>query len=733
MPSALLIILLLAVFGASYPIRIYAGFEKFGKVHVVAGIIIFSTIALLIRKFVFHDFLTTDEFVYNFQAQTYLHGRAWNPAPPLGQAMNPQFIALADGKWFGMYPPGWPLILMSVFLLHLPPEVCIIGLIASVVWLLSMLLADVGEGSSPALGLAMLITAPFTLFNGATLYAHMESCVFVLLAALAARRALDRRLLRWAILAGIALGMLGISRSLSAIVVAIPIALAILLSGDRVKLGLGLAIGGAPFAAILLFYQKVLTGSPFKSPYWLAGRSIDHLYFDPHSIFKGMILTVKRLAEISLWTTPILILLVAAALLIKARGRKLDFVDFIFPSAVIGYIFYPLSPISQYGPRYLFEFWPVAIVAIISALPVLGERYRAHGRALLLLSCVYGLVLTPFLVGEYGRLFQYNIQARPETVARQIGRAILCIRPAPATGYNPGVRNDINLSAPILETDCSKVSVTQVSAAFPDRAVWIYDAAPFPTPGRLRLFAPARNLAVTPSDAFAPAPSRPTALKPVERGGAAEESGLIGRLVSWIIDVIGATGYLGVMALMAIESACVPMPSEVIMPFAGYLVYLGKLNLIGVATAGALGCNIGSAFAYYAGAYGGRAFVRRWGKWLLLSGRDLDRAEAFFERYGSSAVFFGRLLPVIRTFIAFPAGMARMNLLKFHVYTFLGSWPWCLALAWIGMRLGDAWNSDPRLKTILHSLDAVIILAVVLAIALFVWRHLREMRQEGFR
>ena len=204
---------------------------------------------------------------------------------------------------------------------------------------------------------------------------------------------------------------------------------------------------------------------------------------------------------------------------------------------------------------------------------------------------------------------------------------------------------------------------------------------------------------------------------------------IITALASWVVAVISATGYLGVVFLMAIESACIPLPSEIIMPFAGYLVSIGKADLIGVATAGALGCNVGSTVAYYVAAMGGRPVLERYGKYVLISRADLERTDRFFERYGSATVFFGRLLPVIRTFIAFPAGLARMPMLKFQVYTFLGSWPWCLALAYVGYLLGARWDSDPTLRRLFHDFDAVIAVAGLAALAWFVWSRCREIRR----
>lgn len=197
-------------------------------------------------------------------------------------------------------------------------------------------------------------------------------------------------------------------------------------------------------------------------------------------------------------------------------------------------------------------------------------------------------------------------------------------------------------------------------------------------------------------------------------------------LAGYITALISALGYSGIALLMAIESACIPLPSEIIMPFSGYLVSTGRFSLLAVATAGAVGCNIGSTLAYLAGAYGGRPLVERWGHYVLLDQKALDRADRFFLRVGGPAVLIGRLLPVVRTFISLPAGIARMPFWQFQVYTFFGSWPWCLALAYVGLRLGQAWDSNPVLRSVMHSADAVVVLALLFAVAWYavrVWRH----------
>jgi len=196
----------------------------------------------------------------------------------------------------------------------------------------------------------------------------------------------------------------------------------------------------------------------------------------------------------------------------------------------------------------------------------------------------------------------------------------------------------------------------------------------------------------------------------------------------FIVTFISGSGYLGIVLLMAIESACIPLPSEVIMPFSGYLVFTGRFQLAWVSVAGALGCNLGSALAYYIGALGGRPLAEKYGRLVLVSHRDLDRAEHWFARYGDGTVFFSRLLPVVRTFIALPAGVARMNFLRFNIYTFLGSLPWCFVLAYAGLKLGARWTI---LRDYFHRFDTVIGLAILAAAVWFVRTHWKNRLAAG--
>jgi membrane protein DedA with SNARE-associated domain len=204
---------------------------------------------------------------------------------------------------------------------------------------------------------------------------------------------------------------------------------------------------------------------------------------------------------------------------------------------------------------------------------------------------------------------------------------------------------------------------------------------------------------------------------------------IIALLVDFVTHVIDMGGYAGIVALMAINSVCIPLPSELIMPFSGYLVYLGRFNLIWVATAGTVGSNLGSALAYWIGARGGRPLVERYGKWVLMSRHDLERMNWFFERYGSITVLLARMMPVAQSFIAFPAGIARMPRLRFHIYTSIGSWIWYFCLAYAGMRLGQAWHTDPRFYAAFHRFHLVVELALAAGFVWFVVSHVKRGRQ----
>jgi len=192
-------------------------------------------------------------------------------------------------------------------------------------------------------------------------------------------------------------------------------------------------------------------------------------------------------------------------------------------------------------------------------------------------------------------------------------------------------------------------------------------------------------------------------------------------LASIVIAIISAGGYLGIVIAMAIESACIPLPSEVIMPFSGYLVTTGEFTLIGITLAGAFGNVVGSVIAYWVGVYGGRPFIEKYGKYILMREKDIEWADKWFAKYGQYIVFFSRMMPIIRTFISLPAGIARMPFVKFVTLTFLGALPWCWLLGYIGVKLGEHWHD---IHKYFHNIDIIIAILILLGIVYFIWHHL---------
>ena len=199
-------------------------------------------------------------------------------------------------------------------------------------------------------------------------------------------------------------------------------------------------------------------------------------------------------------------------------------------------------------------------------------------------------------------------------------------------------------------------------------------------------------------------------------------------IVHFVMSSISSLGYFGVFWAMAIESACIPVPSEIIMPFSGFLAFKGQFNLLAVSIVGAFGNLAGSLLAYYIGRWGGLPLVEKYGKYVLISHHDIQKAHRWFDRHGKSTVFFTRLIPVVRTFISFPAGVSEMNVGVFSLYTFLGALPWSLFLAYVGYKLGANWGA---LGIYFHKADLAIGIMIAAGIAWYIWRHIRHLKKDS--
>jgi membrane protein DedA with SNARE-associated domain len=200
-------------------------------------------------------------------------------------------------------------------------------------------------------------------------------------------------------------------------------------------------------------------------------------------------------------------------------------------------------------------------------------------------------------------------------------------------------------------------------------------------------------------------------------------SSILLAVTGFITHTISVFGYPGVAFLMAVQTVAIPMPSEVIIPFAGFLASTGRFSLLMISIVGAAGSSVGASIAYYIGYKGGRPLVEKYGRYILISHHDLALAEKFFARFGSAATFVGQLLPVVRSFIGLIAGVARENYKKFVLSVFLGTFIWCLVLGYIGEKLGENWGS---LRDKFKGFDAAIVIVIVMVVILWVWRHLKH-------
>jgi membrane protein DedA with SNARE-associated domain len=203
-------------------------------------------------------------------------------------------------------------------------------------------------------------------------------------------------------------------------------------------------------------------------------------------------------------------------------------------------------------------------------------------------------------------------------------------------------------------------------------------------------------------------------------------SNILNSATGLIVHIISTLGYAGVGLLMALQTMAIPIPSEVILPFAGFLASMGRFNIWLIALVGGLGSCIGSSIAYYIGYKGGRPLIIKFGKYILISHHDLNMTERFFAKFGSAAIFIGQLLPIVRSFIAFAAGLAEETFWKFVLFTFLGSFFWSLMLTYVGQKLGENWTS---LHSEFHDLDLLIILIIVIGAAWWIRRHIKHSRQ----
>ncbi|HEX8445330.1 MAG TPA: hypothetical protein VF649_01840 [Sphingomonas sp.] len=429
-----------------------------------------------------------DEYAYWFGAETYLAGRLWNAAPPLGQLLASNYTWVAGGKWAGQYPPGWPATLAAATAVGISPWIVGTGLAGGTMLGLYALIRRQAGRLIATLGAMVFAAAPFTIFTAASLHSHTLAAALGVGTMVTIARAAISRSIGWPILAGILIGALGVTRSVTAVAILLPFLVSLAWRRD-VRTAVLVGIGGLPFIALLLWYQGSITGDPLKPVYWLSGRNVDHLYFDGPSIRIGLTQTLTRLAGLSVWTVPVLPLAWLYAFLHKLYVRRVGVADFVFPLGVFIFVFYPLHFGNGYGPRYYFDVWPLMIYTVASALPDVQPAIRRGIEAVLVLSIVYGIALWPVLAADFSRITHERRDLYDQVAALGIRHAAVCIR----SGTSPSLpmpvsdlaRNGVEATGSVLYARCDTVAPSILFDVFPDRSLWVYDRAPDAVRGRL--------------------------------------------------------------------------------------------------------------------------------------------------------------------------------------------------------------------------------------------------------
>lgn len=443
-----------------------------------------------------------DEYAYLFEADTFKALRLWNTPPPLGTAETTSYIWIKDGKWVAQYPPGWPLIL-ALFGGSLPTGrlangVCTV-IAAYAVYELVKIRAN---RESAWLTVLFFALSPFALFNGGALFSNTMSAATIALTMLVsfkAKNSTTPALLL--LLLGLCIGITGITRNVSALTVLIAVIVDQYRAANPLRRIVLISIGGAPCLAGLLIYQYTITGHAMMPVYWYAGRTLDHLYFDWDTIKQAPRLTTLKFSELMVFTSPLVLLLWLPSLWQVLKTRTFSASDLIMPLGVFIFVFYPLDPYYRAGPRYYYDFWPMAVVTIGAAVPRFSDASRKLYRGLLGISIVYAIAITPFLIVVLHSIIHSRFDLYEVVSARGLKNALVCNSSNVIAEdvyerqeYWGTARNGIDIGDPVkaaqkdvIFVNCPGVTVASLRAAYPGRTLWDYKTGNRKYPGRLEL------------------------------------------------------------------------------------------------------------------------------------------------------------------------------------------------------------------------------------------------------
>lgn len=441
-----------------------------------------------------------DEYDYLFQAKTFLAGRLWNPMPPLPDFLRAFHLMLENGKWAATYPPGWPVLLAAVSALGLPFWLtCPLG--GALLLFALFKLGQIRDGAlGGVLAVALVAASPFFLFNAGSYFNHITAAAAGLLFCWAAVDFLNRPRLLTALLAGIALGAVGLIRPIDALLFALPFTIEFCWKARRMHYRRvpAVIIGGLPFLVVLLLYNHTLTGS-------ILGFSGDHtpVRFGFHPVDEdGTILTPRdqlrhaafRFLLLAEWTSPLLVLGYGPAFVWLAVRRRLNFLDFLFPTYVLAFLLVPFTGVSQYGPRYYFEAWPFFVLTVVSGVrPLLhlnGLRWRAFTSSLLLahfaIALAAGVIFSLFM----RKIIDERMDLYDQVAAAGLSNAVVIVRSG--TGslrlLEPPdlLRNGIALDGNVIYARDLADRLRELQQRFPQRQFYVYQRAHDNPKGSLR-------------------------------------------------------------------------------------------------------------------------------------------------------------------------------------------------------------------------------------------------------
>lgn len=453
-------------------------------------------IALLISNEVLQQFPSSgDEFAYLFQADTYAHGRTTNAPPPIANIFTPHHVLETSELWAGKYPPGWPFALMVFSLLSIPAWAANAVLTGFLTWSIFVLGRDLEDRRTGAVAAVLFAASAFTLFNGGSYFAHMMTALASVWFAYFANRFLHTEKLHLAIGAGVLLGVVGLTRTHVAIALIPPFAIALVATAPwRIALRgfAGAALGGVPFLVALLAYNYSITGSALLPPLLLYSPTDTFGEFPQDAVPLAIFHLGSRFIELAEWTSAPLLAFYVAALIALGAKSKLVASDFALPALIILLLFYDGTGGNRYGPRYLFDVWPLAVLTSARALSAL-LRSPDTARPLLkslaawsLLFCLLGSATSvarlPALASAFNQIARERLDLDNQITQKALEDAIVLVRSGVGETRNTPMRdlfrNMPDLNQPVLYVDGLAADAEELMRRFPDRSLWTYDRAP---------------------------------------------------------------------------------------------------------------------------------------------------------------------------------------------------------------------------------------------------------------